>query len=66
MQPLSSKNTNDGGVPSRAMKPARLAGLGEVQRALGVRFRRIELLDQALSHSSFVNELPDEKLQHNE
>ncbi len=66
MQPLSSKNTNDGGAPPRAVNPARLAGLREVQRALGVRFRRIELLDQALSHSSFINELPNEKLQHNE
>jgi len=65
MQPLSSKDA-DSRRSSRAIDMARLAALKELQRALGVRFRRIQRLDQALSHSSFVNELSDEKLPHNE
>ncbi len=59
MQPLSSKKSASRPT-RRTVDTARTAALKEVQRALGVRFRRIELLDQALSHSSFVNELPDE------
>ncbi|GAB4355099.1 MAG: ribonuclease III [Candidatus Abyssubacteria bacterium] len=40
--------------------------LKELQRALGVKFRRISFLDQALSHSSFVNERSDQRGNHNE
>jgi ribonuclease-3 len=49
-----------------AIDPARRAELKELESLLRTRFRRIDLLDQALSHSSFVNELPDERPPHNE
>jgi len=48
------------------MDSARRKELGKLQRAMSAKFRRIALLEQALSHSSFVNELPDEKPPHNE
>ncbi len=37
-----------------------------LQRVLKVKFRRLPLLDQALLHSSYVNELPKERPLHNE
>ena len=37
-----------------------------MERLLGYRFDRRELLDEALRHSSFVNEQPDEQLRDNE
>lgn len=48
------------------MKPARRRELKELQKSLNVRFRRLPLLDQALSHSSFVNELPNQRGSHYE
>lgn len=40
--------------------------LKELQRSLGVKFRRMSFLDQALSHSSFVNERSEQRGTHNE
>lgn len=65
MQPLSSKDSSVEPVLSPADE-ARRKELGKLQRELRVKFRRIELLEEALSHSSFVNELPDKNLPHNE
>ena len=65
MQPLSSKNANDH-RPSQAIEPDRRKELRQLQRKMNVRFRQLVLLDQALSHSSFVNELPDQRFLHNE
>jgi ribonuclease-3 len=48
------------------MDPARRKALGELEKSLHVRFRRLGLLDQALSHSSFVNELPEQRHAHYE
>lgn len=38
------------------MTPERLAELGEVQVVLGVAFRRLALLDQSLTHASYLHE----------
>ncbi|MBI5115960.1 ribonuclease III [Candidatus Poribacteria bacterium] len=48
------------------MEPPRRKALKDLEKTMRVRFRRLKLLDQALSHSSFVNELPDERRPHNE
>ena len=65
MQPLSSKKSDNRRV-SQPIKRSRRAELKELQQAMGVRFRRLALLEQALSHSSFVNEMPDQRPPHNE
>ena len=65
MQPLSSENSSSAGGPHK-IAAARRKELAELQRALHVKFRRLNLLDQALSHSSFVNEMPEADLPHNE
>ncbi len=65
MQPLSSKDSSDAPTP-QSQGPERRKELAKFQRELGVKFRRGELLEEALSHSSFVNEAPDQKLPHNE
>jgi ribonuclease-3 len=44
---------------------ARKEQLVELERALGYRFHRIELLNQALTHKSYVHE-QREPVQHNE
>lgn len=48
------------------MEPARRKALRELEKSLHARFRRLGLLDEALSHSSFVNELPEQKRAHYE
>jgi ribonuclease-3 len=65
MQPLSSKDSSDTQTP-QSQGSERRKELVKFQRELRVKFRRIDLLEEALSHSSFVNELPEEKLPHNE
>lgn len=65
MQPLSSKDSSDSPA-SFPMEEPRRKELGELQRVLHAKFRRVELLEQALSHSSFINEQPSEKRPHNE
>lgn len=65
MQPLSSNETNDHRT-SYTIEPARRKALRKLEQSLRVRFRRLKLLDQALSHSSFVNELTERKRPHNE
>lgn len=65
MQPLSSRNISSHKL-SHVVEPARRRVLRECEKLLHVRFRRLALLDQALSHSSFVNEMPEQKRPHNE
>lgn len=65
MQPLPSKDSSDAEAP-QSQGSARRKELAKVQRELRVKFRQTDLLEEALSHSSFVNELADEKLPHNE
>ncbi len=65
MQPLSSRNLNDQ-PDERIVEPERRRELKELEKLLEVRFRRIELLDQALSHPSYVNELPEIRGEHYE
>jgi ribonuclease-3 len=48
------------------MEPTRRSELRELEQALNVHFQQLGLLDQALSHSSFVNELPEHNRFHNE
>jgi ribonuclease III len=48
------------------IEPARRKELRKIEKLLHVRFRKLELLDQALSHSSFVNELPQQRGTHYE
>ena len=38
----------------------------ELEKTIGVKFRNFELLREALTHRSFLNENPDSKLKHNE
>jgi ribonuclease-3 len=65
MQPLSSKDSND--KPAfLPIEAARRKELAKLQRTLQVKFRQVELLEQAVSHSSFVNELPEATPLHNE
>ena len=64
MQPLSSGNSNR--RRSYILEPERRKEIRELEKALRVRFRRLELLDQALSHPSFVNELPEQRGAHYE
>lgn len=47
------------------LSKTRLRDLADFQKTLGVRFRSPDLLNTALSHKSFVNELPDQ-LENNE
>jgi len=65
MQPLSSKNFSEP-APERVIEPDRRKELKELEKLLEVRFRRIELLDQALSHPSYVNEMPEVRGEHYE
>lgn len=65
MQRLSSKNLNKRKTPYTLSK-SRRKELREFEAELGVRFKKIKLLDQALSHSSYVNELSDFSRPHNE
>lgn len=44
----------------------RRAALEELSKRLGVKFNDIELLNRALTHSSYANEFKPKKLQHNE
>ena len=48
------------------MESARRDELREFEHVLNVHFQELGLLDQALSHSSFVNELPGHNRLHNE
>lgn len=48
------------------MKPVRHKELRSLEQLMHVRFRQLALLDQALSHSSFVNEIPKQNGLHNE
>lgn len=65
MQPLSSSDLTNN-RPDRGTEPERRKDLKELEKLLGLRFRRIELLDQALSHPSYVNELPEVRGDHYE
>jgi dsRNA-specific ribonuclease len=65
MQPLSSENLSESPAPS-PIEETRLKELEKLQKDLRVKFRRIELFDQALSHSSFINEQPSQGRLHNE
>ncbi len=65
MQPLSSKSSHELKAVSR-LESERLDELTRLAQALDVHFEHLELLDQALSHSSFVNELGEQKRPHNE
>ena len=65
MQPLSSRKSDVQAAPY-AIEPSRRRELRKLERSLRVRFRRVYLLDQALSHSSFVNELPAQTRAHYE
>ena len=47
------------------MKMARIP-LDEAQQVIGYTFRNVRLLDEALTHTSYVNELKDKDLQDNE
>ncbi len=58
MQPLSSRNSNNRKI-AKVLSPARRKALKELEKTLHVRFRRLAKLDQALSHSSYVNELSE-------
>src|SRR5205085_2019909 len=46
---------------SAAPKKGSHAGLGPLEAALGHKFNRIHLLEQALTHSSHAHELQDEE-----
>ncbi len=48
------------------MTEERLASLRELEAAISYRFRDLGLLDNALTHSSFVNENPDAGIKDNE
>ncbi|UCD57323.1 MAG: ribonuclease III [Candidatus Hydrogenedentota bacterium] len=48
------------------IEPERRRALRKLEKPLHTRFRRLELLDQALSHSSFVNESSGQTLAHYE
>jgi ribonuclease III len=50
----------------KPMNKKRITTLNDLERRLSYRFQNIELLDNALVHSSFVNENPDFTLQDNE
>ena len=65
MQLLPSKDSSSAET-LQSQGSERRKELAKVQRELRVKFRRTDLLEEALSHSSFVNELTDEKLPHNE
>jgi ribonuclease-3 len=65
MQPSSLKKVNNR-LPSFIIKPDRRKELRKLEDALHVRFRRLQLLEEALSHSSFVNELSEPGHPHNE
>lgn len=65
MQPLSSEKSN-GQRSSYVIEAARRRELRKLEGSLHVRFRRLRWLDQALSHSSFVNELPEQRRAHYE
>jgi ribonuclease-3 len=64
MQPLFSRNSNS---PSESPIDAdRRKDLKELEKLLEVHFRHIALLNQALSHPSYVNELPEQRGEHYE
>jgi len=65
MQPLSSRNSNSERL-SFVIEPRRRKELRKLEKSLHTRFRKLELLDQALSHSSFVNEMPRQRGAHYE
>jgi len=65
MQPSSSKKANNR-LSSFIIKPARRKELRKLEETLHVRFRRLQFLEEALSHSSFVNEMPEPGHSHNE
>jgi ribonuclease-3 len=65
MQPLFSKNSNN--PPSeRSLETDRRKELKELEKLLGARFRNIDLLNRALSHPSYVNEMPEQRGEHYE
>jgi ribonuclease-3 len=64
MQPLSSRNSSK--KHSYVLEPERRKQLRELEKSLHTHFRRLSLLDQALSHPSFVNELPEQRGAHYE
>jgi ribonuclease-3 len=49
-----------------AVSMARLQKLHQLEKKLGVKFKNLELLDQALCHKSYVHEHPGENLLDNE
>jgi ribonuclease-3 len=63
MLPLFSRNSNN---PSRErlIDNERRKDLKDLEKLLGIRFRRVDLLDQALSHPSYVNEQPEQRGEH--
>ncbi len=63
---LSSSKDSHSRPGSYTIEPPRRKALKDLEKSMRVRFKRLKLLDQALSHSSFVNELSDERRQHNE
>ncbi|RJP18562.1 MAG: ribonuclease III [Candidatus Abyssobacteria bacterium SURF_5] len=64
MQPLSSRNLNNSTVMGNDSE--RRKELKDLEKLLGVHMRRIDLLNQALCHPSYVNELPEERGEHYE
>ena len=65
MQPLYSRDSHDP-HSERVIHPERRKALKELEKLLEIKFRRVELLDQALSHPSYVNELPEQRGEHYE
>jgi ribonuclease-3 len=63
---LSSSKDSHSRQRSFPIEPPRRKALKELEKTMRAHFRHLKLLDQALSHSSFVNELPDERRPHNE
>jgi ribonuclease III len=43
-----------------------MSDLIELQKSLGVKFKNLDLLTEAITHRSYLNEHPDFKLNHNE
>lgn len=50
----------------RGITPERLAALQEISASLGIMFSRIQLLHQALTHTSYANEIKRSHIEHNE
>lgn len=65
MQPSSSRKVSNR-LSSFVIKPDRRKELKKLEERLHVRFRRLQFLEEALSHSSFVNELSEPGQPHNE